>query len=33
MIEEGNAPRIVQWEGGATYDKLWQNKKLAKVYT
>ena len=31
LIEDGKAPRIVQWEGGATYDQLWQKKDLAKV--
>ena len=32
LIEEGKAPRIIQWEGGATYDKLWK-KDFAKVCT
>ena len=31
MIENGTAPCMVQWEGGATYDQLWQNKDLAEV--
>ena len=31
MIENGTAPRMVQWEGGATYDQLWQNKDLAEA--
>jgi len=31
QIEEGRAPRIQQWEGGATYDKIWNKKELAEV--
>ena len=31
LIEEGKAPRIIQWEGGASYDQMWKAKELAKV--
>jgi len=31
QIEEGRAPRIQQWEGGATYDKIWNKKELAEI--
>ena len=31
MIEDGCAPSVPQWEGGATYDQLWQKKELAEV--
>ena len=31
MIEDGRAPSIPQWEGGATYDALWQKKEMAEV--
>ena len=31
MIENGTAPYIPQWEGGATYDQLWQDKNIAQV--
>ncbi|CAI8056591.1 Cytosolic 10-formyltetrahydrofolate dehydrogenase [Geodia barretti] len=31
MIEDGCAPSVPQWEGGATYDQLWQNKDLAQI--
>lgn len=31
LIQEGQAPRIVQWEGGASYDQMWKKKELAKV--
>ena len=30
LIDSGKAPRVVQWEGGATYDQMWQ-KSLAQV--
>ena len=30
-MAEGRAPRIIQWEGGATYDQLWQSKDLSKI--
>ena len=33
MIEDGCAPSVPQWEGGATYDRLWQNKDIAQVIT
>ena len=33
MIEDGRAPSVPQWEGGATYDQLWQKKDLAQVKT
>ena len=31
LIEEEKAPRMVQWEGGATYDKIWKKKEVAQV--
>ena len=31
MIEDGCAPSVPQWEGGATYDQLWQKKELVEV--
>ena len=31
LIYEGKAPRIVQPEEGATYDKLWKKKEVAQV--
>ena len=31
LIEEGKAPKLIQWEGGATYDQKWSKKELAKV--
>jgi len=31
LIQEGKAPRIKQPEEGATYDKIWKSKDLAKV--
>jgi len=31
LIEEGKAPRMVQWEGGATYDQIWKKKEVAQV--
>ena len=31
MIEGGRAPAVPQWEGGASYDQLWQKKELAQV--
>ncbi|XP_072181777.1 mitochondrial 10-formyltetrahydrofolate dehydrogenase-like isoform X1 [Diadema setosum] len=31
LIYEGKAPRIVQPEEGATYDKLWKKKDLAQI--
>ena len=31
LISEGKAPRIVQPEEGATYDKIWKKKDVAKV--
>ena len=33
LISDGKAPRIVQTEEGATYDKIWKKKEVAKVYT
>jgi formyltetrahydrofolate dehydrogenase len=30
LIEDGKAPRVIQWEGGATYDKKW-TKKLSEI--
>jgi hypothetical protein len=32
LISDGKAPRIVQTEEGATYDKIWKKKEVAKVY-
>ena len=31
LISEGKAPRIVQPDEGATYDKIWKKKDVAKV--
>jgi len=31
LISEGKAPRIVQPTEGATYDKMWKKKELAKI--
>lgn len=31
LISEGKAPRIVQTEEGATYDKIWKKKGVAKI--
>ncbi|KAL5515301.1 hypothetical protein EMCRGX_G000452 [Ephydatia muelleri] len=31
LIEEGKAPRIIQWEGGASYDQMWKAKEQAKI--
>ena len=31
LIRDGRAPRIHQWEGGATYDQIWQKKDLAQI--
>ncbi|XP_064400801.1 mitochondrial 10-formyltetrahydrofolate dehydrogenase-like isoform X2 [Halichondria panicea] len=31
LIQERKAPRMVQWEGGATYDPIWQKKEVAKL--
>lgn len=31
LISEDKAPRIVQPEEGATYDKIWKKKDVAKV--
>eukprot|EP01087_Luapelamoeba_hula_P024361 TRINITY_DN9245_c0_g1_i1.p1 TRINITY_DN9245_c0_g1~~TRINITY_DN9245_c0_g1_i1.p1 ORF type:complete len:908 (-),score=182.35 TRINITY_DN9245_c0_g1_i1:244-2967(-) len=31
LIQQGKAPRITQPEEGATYDKMWKNKDLAKI--
>ena len=31
LIYEGKAPRIVQPEEGATYDKIWKKKEVAQV--
>ena len=31
LLEKGQAPRIKQPEEGATYDKMWNNKELAKI--
>ena len=31
MIEEGRAPRVPQWEGGASYDQIWKKKDVAEV--
>jgi hypothetical protein len=31
LISDGKAPRIVQPEEGATYDKIWKKKEVAKV--
>jgi formyltetrahydrofolate dehydrogenase len=31
LIKEDHAPRVHQWEGGATYDQIWQKKDLAQI--
>ena len=31
LISEGKAPKIVQPTEGATYDKIWKKKAVAKV--
>ena len=31
LIEEGKAPRVPQWEGGATYDQIWKKKEVAEI--
>lgn len=31
LIGDGKAPRIPQPEEGATYDKIWKKKEVAKV--
>ena len=31
LISENKAPRIPQPEEGATYDKIWKKKEVAKV--
>ena len=31
LISEGKAPKIVQATEGATYDKIWKKKAVAKV--
>lgn len=31
LISEGKAPKIVQTEEGATYDKIWKKKEVAQV--
>ena len=31
LIADGKAPRIVQPEEGATYDKIWKKKEVAQV--
>ncbi|XP_046839879.1 cytosolic 10-formyltetrahydrofolate dehydrogenase-like [Xenia sp. Carnegie-2017] len=31
LISDGKAPRIVQSEDGATYDKIWKKKDVAKI--
>ncbi|CAB4005971.1 Cytosolic 10-formyltetrahydrofolate dehydrogenase [Paramuricea clavata] len=32
LISDGKAPRIVQPEEGATYDKIWKKKEVAKIH-
>ena len=31
LISEGKAPNVPQWEGGATYDQIWQKKEVAEI--
>ena len=31
LVANGKAPSMPQWEGGATYDLLWQDKEKAEV--
>ena len=31
LISEGRAPCVPQWEGGATYDQIWQKKDVAEI--
>ena len=31
LVANGKAPSMPQWEGGATYDLLWQDKGKAEV--
>lgn len=31
LIEQGKAPSVLQWEGGATYDKIWKKKEVAEI--
>ena len=31
MVANGDAPKVPQSEEGATYDKIWKNKSVAKV--
>ena len=31
LISDGKAPKIPQPEEGATYDKIWKKKEVAKV--
>lgn len=31
LIADGKAPKIPQTEDGATYDKIWKKKEVAKV--
>lgn len=33
LIGDGKAPKIPQPEEGATYDKIWKKKEVAKVNT
>ena len=33
LISDGKAPKIPQPEEGATYDKIWKKKEVAKVST
>ena len=33
LIGDGKAPKIPQPEEGATYDKIWKKKEVAKVST
>ena len=32
LIEQGKAPRMIQWDGGATYEKIWKKKEVAEVH-
>ena len=32
LIAEGKAPKVMQSEEGATYDKIWKKKEVAKVF-
>ena len=31
LVAEGRAPCMPQWEGGASYDQIWQKKDVAEI--